>query len=81
MKLFLFKYNFYFMKFRLINVDPIKDAEIELGDFTLFLGLPSNGKSFAIRSIYTSLIFLDKEYEHSLRNKLYIFYSVELKLE
>jgi len=58
------------VKFELVNIGPIKDAEIELGDFTLFLGLPSTGKSFALRSIYTSLIFLDKEYERSIRRKL-----------
>jgi len=58
------------MKFKLANIGPIKDAEIELGDFTLFLGLPSTGKSFALRSIYTSLIFLDKEYEYFLRGKI-----------
>jgi len=58
------------MKFRLVNIGPIKDAEIELGDFTLFLGLPSTGKSFALRSIYTSLIFLDNEYEYSLAGNL-----------
>jgi len=59
------------MKFKLVNIGPIKDAEIELGDFTLFLGLPSTGKSFALRSIYTSLVFLDKEYERSLSSKLH----------
>jgi len=58
------------MKFELVNIGPISEASIELGDFTLFLGLSSTGKSLALRSIYTSLIFLDKEYERSLRNKL-----------
>jgi len=58
------------VKFRLINVGPIKDAEIELGDFTLFLGLPSTGKSYALRSIYSSFIMLDEEYLDVLRKKI-----------
>ena len=57
------------MKFRLVNVGPIKDASVELGDFTLFLGLSSTGKSFALRSIYTSLIFLDNNFLEPLREK------------
>jgi len=59
------------VKFRLINVGPIKDAEIELGDFTLFLGLPSTGKSFTLRSIYSSLIMLDDNYLEMLREKIF----------
>ena len=59
------------MKFRLINIGPIKDAEIELGDVTLFLGLPSTGKSFALRSIYSSLIMLDNAYLGMLREKIF----------
>lgn len=58
------------MKFKLVNIGPICEADIELGDFTLFLGLPSTGKSLTLKSIYTSLIFLDREYERSLRNTL-----------
>jgi len=59
------------VKFRLINVGPIKDAEIELGDFTLFLGLPSTGKSFALRSIYSSLIMLDDTYLEMLKEEIF----------
>jgi len=58
------------VKFRLINVGPIKDAEIELGDFTLFLGLPSTGKSFSLHSIYSSLIMLDNNFLKILRDKI-----------
>ena len=59
------------MKFRLINIGPIKDAEIELGDFTLFLGLPSTGKSFALKTIFSSLIFL-KGYEEIVSGKSFL---------
>jgi len=59
------------MKFKLVNIGPIKDAEIELGDFTFFLGLPSTGKSFALRSIYSSLIMLDDSYLEMLRKKIF----------
>jgi len=59
------------VKFRLINVGSIKDAEIELGDFTLFLGLPSTGKSFALRSIYSSLIMLDDTYLEMLKEEIF----------
>jgi len=58
------------VKFRLINVGPIKDAEIELGDFTLFLGPPSTGKSFTLRSIYSSLIVLDNNFLRDLRERI-----------
>jgi len=56
------------VKFKLVNIGPIRDAEIELGDFTLFLGLPSTGKSFALKTIFSSLIFL-KEYEEIVSEK------------
>jgi len=56
------------VKFKLVNIGPIIDAEIELGDFTLFLGLPSTGKSFALKTIFSSLIFL-KEYEEIASEK------------
>ena len=59
------------MKFKLVNIGPIRDAEIELGDFTLFLGLPSTGKSFALRSIYSSLIMLDDVYLRALQEKIF----------
>jgi len=58
------------VKFRLVNIGPIKDAEIELGDFTLFLGLPSTGKSFALRSIYSSLTMLDSIFLEDLRRRI-----------
>ena len=59
------------MKIRLVNVGPIKDAELELGDFNLFLGLPSTGKSFTLKTIYSSLIFADGTYEFlELRDKI-----------
>jgi len=56
------------MKFRLVNIDPIRDAEIELGDFTLFLGNP-NEISSALRSVYTSLVLLSKRYEKFFEQK------------
>jgi len=59
------------MKFKLVNIGPIKEANIELGDFTLFLGLPSTGKSFALRSIYTSLVLLSRKYEKFFEQKFY----------
>ncbi|QGA68556.1 hypothetical protein [Sulfolobus sp. E11-6] len=47
------------VKFTIKNIGPIKDADIELGDFTIFLGYPSTGKSYALRAIYSSLALLD----------------------
>ena len=58
------------MKFKLVNIGPIKDAEIELGDFTIFLGNPSE-ISFVLRSIYTSLVLLSKRYEKFFEQKFY----------
>jgi len=60
------------MKFKIKNVGPISEAEIELGDFTLFLGPPSTGKSFSLRSIYSSLIVLDDNYLGRLRETTFI---------
>jgi len=58
------------VKFKLVNIGPIKDAEIELGDFTIFLG-NSTEVSFALRSIYTSLVLLSKRYEKFFERKFY----------
>ena len=58
------------MKFKLVNVGTIKDAEIELGDFTIFLGNP-NEISSALRSIYTSLVLLSRKYEKFFEQKFY----------
>jgi len=55
------------MKFKLENIGPIKEAEIELGDITLFLGYPSTGKSYTLRSIYSTLIPLDTAFTQGLR--------------
>ena len=59
------------MKIKFVNIAIIKDAELELGDFNLFLGLPSTGKSFALKAIHSSLIFADEIYElPQLRDKM-----------
>jgi len=59
------------MKFKLENVGPIKEAEIELGDITLFLGYPSTGKSYTLRSIYSTLLPLDSVYEPALKEAIF----------
>ncbi len=48
------------MKMHVVNVGPIKDGYIELGDLTLFLGRPNTGKSYALRLLYYSLAVLDE---------------------
>jgi len=59
------------MKFKLENIGPIKEAEIELGDITLFLGYPSTGKSYALRSIYSTLLPLDSAHEVTLKGSIF----------
>jgi len=58
------------VNFKLVNIGPIKDAEIELSDFTLFLGDPAE-VSTALRAIYTSLVLLSKRYEKFFEQKFY----------
>jgi len=65
------------MKFKLEHIGPIKEAEIELGDITLFLGFPSTGKSYALRSIYSSLIPLDTAFEITLKEAIFNSLSSE----
>ena len=43
------------MKLHLLNLGPIKRAEIELGDVTIFIGRPNTGKSLAMREIFRFL--------------------------
>ena len=43
------------MKLHLLNLGPIKRAEIELGDVTIFIGKPNTGKSLAMREIFRFL--------------------------
>ena len=59
------------MKFKLEKIGPIKEAEIELGDITLFLGYPSTGKSYALRSIYSTLLPLDSAHETTLKGSIF----------
>jgi len=59
------------MKFKLENIGPIKEAEIELGDITLFLGYPSTGKSYTLKSIYSTLIPLDIAFIPGLKEIIY----------
>jgi len=59
------------MKFKLEKIGPIKEAEIELGDITLFLGYPSTGKSYALRSIYSTLLPLDSAHEITLKGSIF----------
>jgi len=59
------------MKFKLERIGPIKEAEIELGDITLFLGYPSTGKSYTLRSIYSTLIPLDTAFTLDLKKIIY----------
>jgi len=44
------------MKFRLVNIGPTKDAEIELGDLTFSSAILQMISHFALKSIYTSLV-------------------------
>ena len=44
-------------KFKIENFGPVKEGEIELGDITLFLGYPSTGKSYIMRSLYPVFVF------------------------
>jgi len=44
-------------KFKIENFGPVKEGEIEIGDITLFLGYPSTGKSYIMRSLYPVFVF------------------------
>ena len=59
------------MKLKLERIGPIKEAEIKLGNITLFLGYPSTGKSYALRAIYSSLLPLDPAHEISLKGSIF----------
>jgi len=43
------------LKLHLSNLGPIKNAEIELGNITLFVGKPNTGKSLAMKALFYSL--------------------------
>jgi AAA15 family ATPase/GTPase len=43
------------MKLYLSNLGPIKQAQIVLGNITIFIGKPNTGKSLAMKAIYYSL--------------------------
>ncbi|AWR96234.1 AAA family ATPase [Acidianus sulfidivorans JP7] len=58
------------MRITVKNVGPINNADIELGDFTLFFGFPSTGKSYALRSIYSSLALLDEYVISKIRREI-----------
>lgn len=47
------------MRLLIKNIGPLKDIELELGDITILLGPPNSGKSYTLKSLYTSLIMLD----------------------
>jgi len=70
-RLNIFPSNYFCVKFKLVNIGPIRDAEIELDDFMIFLGSPLTGKSFVLRNIYSSLILLDDAYLGTLREKIF----------
>ncbi|AEH24465.1 hypothetical protein [Pyrococcus yayanosii] len=48
------------MKISIKNLDPLKDAELELGDITVLLGPPNSGNSYTLKSLYTQLVMLDE---------------------
>jgi predicted ATPase len=49
------------MKVSIKNIGPMKDISMELGDITIINGFPNSGKSYLLKSIYSSLSFLDQK--------------------
>ncbi|MCI4409301.1 MAG: AAA family ATPase [Thermofilum sp.] len=43
------------LKLYISKIGPINNAEIEIGDITVFIGKPNSGKSLALKSIFNSL--------------------------
>ena len=47
------------MKLFIERLGPLRDTSVELGDVTILFGLPNAGKSYLLRAVYASHIYLD----------------------
>ncbi len=55
---------------RIRNYGPVKEAEIEFGDVTLFMGLPNTGKSYTLKAFHASLALLDEYVYERIVNRI-----------
>ena len=55
---------------RIKNLGPVKEADIRIGDVTLFLGYPNVGKSYVLKAIYLTHALLDPSVHEIIATEL-----------